>query len=553
MIETQPLNARRTVDAVIVGAGFAGLYAIYSLTRLGLKVQAFEAGQDVGGTWYWNRYPGARCDVESEEYSYSFSDELDREWRWSARYAEQPEIHAYLRHVADRFDLRRHIGFETRVVSQVWDETRGIWTVTTNDGAQIEARFCVMASGNLTVPNYPDIPGLDQFGGTIYHSARWPQDAADFTGKRVALFGTGSTGIQIAPKVAAQAAHLYVFQRTPNFSIPAGPLGKLEAATAVPAHERRRKARATPFGLSNAVLSQQSALDATEAEREIKFETVWKSGGSQPFLATFRDLLTDIQANHTAADFVRRKIGQMVKDPATVQMLSSQDYPIGTKRPCVDTDYFATFNRPNVSLVDLRKTPIERITPTGIRTEGAELQVDALIFATGFDAITGALRNIAIQGRDMSLTEKWQDGPSTYLGLMTAGFPNLFIITGPGSPGVKSNMVCSIEHNVDWIADCISWMNRNAVSHIEPTAEAEQDWGRQVSEVAHRTLFPLADTWYNGANIPGKPRVFMPYVGGLHNYIAACDEIAAADYQGFVKAYATGEQSPERSQFAGLT
>jgi cyclohexanone monooxygenase len=525
------------VDIVVIGAGFSGLYMIYQARKLGFSVQGFEAGEDVGGTWFWNRYPGARCDVESLEYSYSFSPELEEEWDWSLRYAEGPEILAYLNHAADRFDLRRHIQFETRVVSQCWDDEQALWEVRSQDGGRVRARFCVMATGNLSTPRVPDFAGLDRFKGRWYHSARWPAEGVDFSGQRVALIGTGATGIQMAPKIAEQAKHLHVFQRTPNFSVPARNTA-LDADTLrdhrATYPQRRRQARETSFGVSRVPPPTKAAADMPGEERGEYYEALWRDGGSAYFLSAFTDLLLDEEANRTAAEFVRGKIRAIVKDPATAEMLAPKDHPIGTKRLCVDTDYFETFNRDNVTLVDVRRAPIIEITETGLRTADAHYDADAIAFATGFDAMTGALREIEIRGRGgQLLADRWSHGPTAYLGLMVAGFPNMFIVTGPGSPSVKSNMVCSIEQHVEWIADCLRFLAEEGHDAIEPEAEAEQDWVAHVNGVAARTLYPRADSWYSGSNIPGKPRVFMPYVAGIPAYIRVCADVAADNYRGF--------------------
>ncbi len=529
-------------DAVVVGAGFGGLYAAYRLSRDGLRIRGFEAGSGVGGTWFWNRYPGARCDVESLDYSFSFSPELQQEWHWSHKYAEQPEILAYLNHVADRFDLRRHFRFETRVVAQIYDEASNLWTVETADGAKLRTRFCVMASGNLSTPRVPDFPGIERFRGRWYHSSRWPTEGVDFSGQRVALVGTGATGVQMVPKIAAQASHLYVFQRTANYSVPArnAPLDpEVEQAHKQQYPELRRVARETGFCVAKAPLPTRSALSLPPSELQSTYQRMWDSGGSLAFLTCFTDIFTDLEANDTAGSFVRDKIRKTVKDRATAELLCPDDHPIGTKRLCVDTDYYESFNRPNVSLVDIRSAPIQEITERGIRTAAAEYEVDAIAFATGFDAMTGALREIDIRGRGgLRLREKWADGPTTYLGLMVAGFPNLFIVTGPGSPSVKSNMVCAVEQHADWIADCLAELDRSGYGIIEPDPAAERDWVAHVNEVADKTLYPRANSWYSGANIPGKPRVFMPYVGGVSAYIQICDAIVADGYRGFIRSVA---------------
>jgi cyclohexanone monooxygenase len=526
------------VDAVVVGAGFAGLYAVHRLAAMGLGVRCFEAGEGVGGTWFWNQYPGARCDVESLEYSYSFSDELQQEWTWSHKYAPQAEILRYINHVADRFDLRRHIRFNTRVLSAVFDETTDLWTLTASTGQTIRARYCVMASGNLSALRVPAFPGLNQFKGEWHHSSRWPADGVDLSGKRVGVIGTGSTGIQIIPVVAQTAEQLVVFQRSANFCVPARNVPLDEATdrhykSVYP--EKRRAARASIFGLANINMPPHSAQEVMASERTQRYEERWQYGGNQAFLTAFNDLLTNQDSNDTAADFVRRKIRETVKDPETAERLSPKTHPIGARRLCAGTSYYETYNQPNVTLVDVSASPIECITETGIRTATGEYALDAIIFATGFDAMTGALREIDIRGRDgLALKDQWLDGPSTYLGLMVAGFPNFFIVTGPGSPSVKSNMVFSIEQHVDWIADCIAHLRKGDVGPtIEALAESQSQWVAHVNEVANRTLYPLADSWYTGSNVPGKARVFMPYVGGIPAYRAICDDVAAAGYRGF--------------------
>jgi cyclohexanone monooxygenase len=529
------MRTERSLDAVVVGAGFAGLYMLHRLRGLGLSAQVFEAGDGVGGTWYWNRYPGARCDVESMDYSYSFCDELQQEWRWTERYAAQPEILSYINHVADRFDLRRDIKLATRVTSAVFDDATNRWTVETDQGDRVSARFCVMATGCLSDAQVPDVKGRETFAGPWYHTGRWPHGGVDFTGQRVAVIGTGSSAIQSIPIIARQAAHLFVFQRTPNYSMPA------QNAPLDPDYERgvkaaytdfRRQARESRVGFV-VERSGDSALAAPPDERQREYEKRWQRGGLG-FSAAYTDILTNKDANDTAAEFFRDKIRAIVRDPAVAAALTPTDYPLGTKRLCVDTDYYATFNRDHVTLIDLRKTPLEAITPRGVRTEAAEYAVDSLVFATGFDAMTGALLKIDIRGRGgVRLREKWAAGPRTYLGLSVAGFPNLFTITGPGSPSVLSNMIVSIEQHVDWIADCLVHLRAQHRQRIEATAEAEDNWVTHVNEVGHMTLYPLAKSWYMGANVPGKPRIFMPYIGGVGVYRQKCDEVAAAGYAGF--------------------
>lgn len=525
-------------DVVVVGAGFAGLYAIHRLRGLGLSVRAFEAGGGVGGTWYWNRYPGARCDVESLQYSYSFDEALQQEWVWTERYPSQAEILRYLDHVADRFDLRRHIAFGTRVAAAAWDEAAGRWTVSTDRGEAVSCRFVVMATGALSAARRPDIAGLEEFRGRWFHTGAWPHEEVDFTGQRVGVIGTGSSGIQTIPVVARQAAQVVVFQRTPNFSIPAWnrPLEpEVQQAWKARYAEMRAKARAT----RSAILYEygsRGALEVDEAERLAEFERRWARGGAN-FTHAFNDIFLNEASNAMAAEYVRGRIRSLVKDPAVAAKLCPTDHPIGTKRICVDTDYYATFNRPNVTLVDLREEPIEAVTAAGIRTRARDYPLDAIIFATGYDAVTGALMRIALRGRGgVTLQERWAAGPVSYLGLMVAGFPNLFTVTGPGSPSILTNVVVSIEQHVDWIAECLAHMAARGLTRIEATAEAEAAWVARVAEVAAGTLFPRAKSWYMGANVPGKPRVFLPWVGGFARYVEICDEVVARGYDGFATA-----------------
>ncbi len=528
----------QTFDALVIGAGVGGLYALHRLRdKLGMKVKVIEAGNDVGGTWYWNRYPGCRCDVESLEYSFSFDDDLQQEWSWPERYGNQPEILDYVRHVADRFDLRRDIQFETRVKTATYDRAANRWTVVTESGERFAAPICVMATGNLSIPRVPDFPGMESFKGTTYHTGLWPHEGVDFTGLNVAVIGTGSSGVQSIPIIAKQAKHLTVFQRTANFILPAqnGPMDReREARHKAQYPELRRAAYDTPFGIAGYPPPTKSALEASEEERNAAYEAKWAEGGSISFLYAYTDLLTDEAANETAAEFVRNKIRSIVNDPETAELLCPNDHPIGTKRLVLDTGYYETYNRDNVTLVNARKAPIEAMTPKGLRTTEAEYEFDAIVFATGFDAMTGALKEIDVTTTDgRSLTADWADGPHTMLGIMCAGFPNMFMITGPGSPGVKSQMILSCEQHVDWIVDCLSHMRSQGIAAIEPTEQAQADWSRHVVEVADRTLYPKANSWYMGANIPGKPRVFMPYVGGVHTYKKTCGQVAADGYPGF--------------------
>ena len=537
MPDVNPAPEPRAYDALIIGAGFSGLYQLLSLRdRLGMKVQVLEAGHGVGGTWYWNRYPGARCDSESHIYNYTFSKELFEGWEWSERYPEQPEIMRYMNYVADHFDLKRDIRFGTRVVGARYDDAAERWTVTTEAGETLTAQFLITAVGCLSTANVPDFPGLGDFAGQWYHSGEWPHEGVDFTGKRVGLVGTGSTGIQATPVIAEAAAHLTVFQRTANYSVPAqnAPLTPEFKQWVRQNHDEvRRATRSTTNGQAFAI-EDRSVFDVTPEERLAIYEAAWEKGGLQ-FRATFRDLLMDKAANDTAAEFLKNKIRQIVKDPATAALLADIDHPYAAKRPPIDSDYFASFNRDNVTLVDVRAAPIERITPTGIRTREAEYPLDIIVFATGFDALTGPLLKLNIQGRDgLPLAKAWEAGPRNYLGLQVAGFPNLFTITGPGSPSVLTNMPVAIEQHVDWITDCIAHMRAQGLTHIETNEAAMEEWVAKVNAAANATLLPQAHhSWYLGANVPGKPRVFMPYAGGLIRYRAICDEVVAKGYEGF--------------------
>mgnify|MGYP003700651107 CR=1 FL=1 len=531
------MTTARDLDVIIVGAGVGGLYAIHRLRGLGFNVRAYEAGTGVGGTWYWNRYPGCRCDVESLEYSYSFDPDLEQDWHWPQRYGAQPEILEYVNHVADRFDLKRDVVFNTRIKQARYDSKARRWTVETDKGEQASARYVIMATGNLSTPRKPDIPGIDSFKGAQYHTGLWPHEGVDFTGLRVGVIGTGSSGVQSIPIIASQAKQLNVFQRTANFSLPARNEPMTDAREQphkATYRERRRAAYDTPFGIAGYPPPTQSALDVSEEERNRIYEAKWQEGGSISFLYAFNDLLTNKEANDTASEFVRNKIRQTVKDPKTAELLCPNDHPIGTKRLILDTNYYETYNRDNVKLVDIRSHPIQEITPKGIRTEEGEFELDAIVFATGFDAMTGAMKEIDIQtDQGARIRDKWRDGPATYLGIMMADFPNLFMITGPQSPGVKSQMILSCEQHVDWIADCLTHMRDSQKSEIAPEPEAETGWVQHNNAVADATLYPLANSWYMGANIPGKPRVFMPYVGGVHTYKKRCDAVAANDYEGF--------------------
>jgi cyclohexanone monooxygenase len=523
-------------DAVVIGAGFAGLYALHRLRELGLSVTCLEAGDGIGGTWYWNRYPGARCDVESVDYSYSFSDELQQDWTWTERYASQPEILRYIEHVADRFDLRRDVRLNCRVSSARYLEENGLWSIGLDDGESMLARYCVMATGALSAVNFPPIPGISEFRGSLLHSARWNAVPGGFTGRHVGVIGTGSSGIQLIPELAREAERVVVFQRTANFCMPARNTAlSPDALREVKSHypERRRRARTSYLGVPMDV-PHRSALEVSDQERRQAFEAGWQEGGANAVLTKFYDLAVDETANEFAAEFLRDKIREIVTDPETAEALLPHGYPIGAKRICVGSEYYETFNRENVSLVDLRKAPIQRFTSTELVTSSGSYELDAVVFATGFDALTGALLAIDVVGRrGVALRTAWADGPRTYLGLAVAGFPNLFCICGPQSPSVASNMVLSIEQHVDWIAACIDWVDAHGIAAIEPSVAAQDDWVDHVRKVAEKTLRVRGDSWYLGANIPGKPRVFMPYIAGVGAYRAKCDEVAAADYSGF--------------------
>ncbi len=523
------------VDIVVVGAGFAGLYMIHRARILGLSVRVFEAGTDVGGTWYWNRYPGARCDVESMEYSYSFDDDLQQEWEWTEKYAGQPEILRYAQHVADRFDLRRDITFSTRVVAAEFEESGAIWSVDTDSGERVSSRFLVMATGCLSSANVPAIDGAESFRGPSFHTGQWPHEGVDFTGRRVGLIGTGSSAIQSIPVIAAQAAHLTVFQRTPNYSVPARntPIDPGHVRHVKENYAELREANRQQQAAFGATFrrSGESALSVDDATRNAEFERRWDEGGFA-FMSSFNDFLLSQESNDLLAEFVRGKIRSIVHDPETAESLLPRQV-IGCKRLCLDTGYYETFNRDNVSLVDISTTPIERITERGIVVDGVEHEVDAIVYATGFDAMTGSILKVDIRGRGgRPLREAWEAGPLTYLGVATAGFPNMFMVTGPGSPSVLTNMIVSIEQHVEWICDAITRVLHDGHATIEADADAQEDWVRHVNAIAGMTLYPSCNSWYLGANVPGKPRVFMPLLG-FPAYAARCNQVAESGYEGF--------------------
>ena len=521
-------------DVVVVGAGLAGLYQLKRLRDTGFSVIAIEAGSGIGGTWFWNRYPGLRCDVESMTYSYSFDDAIQREWTWTNRYAEQSEILRYINYVADKLDLRKDVTLLSRITRADFDEKGNFWTLTAENGDRYSAPICVMATGCLSIPNMPHLSGLKDFNGQWYHTGVWPTKPVDFRGRRVGVVGTGSSGVQCIPVIAEQAAHLTVFQRTPNFSIPAWNRPLSQTATDIwkaTYPELRERARTSPVG-DVFTPPTISALAVSDAERTAEYERRWQDG-SFGFLSAYNDLLHNEESNRTAADFFRRKIREKVKDPKRAELLSPSE-DLGTKRLCVDTNYFETFNRDNVGLVNLKAEPIVEITATGVKTTKADYGLDIIVFATGYDAMTGALLRMNIHGRDgLALNQHWADGPRTYLGLAVPGFPNMFTITGPQSPSVVTNMLVSIEQHVEWIADCIAWMRDNGLARIEATREAERAWMAHAQETADATLFPRANSWYLGSNIAGKPRVCMPYVGGAGAYRKISEAVAAEGYRGF--------------------
>jgi cation diffusion facilitator CzcD-associated flavoprotein CzcO len=529
------VNLDAPLDVVVVGAGFAGLYALHKLRTQGLSVRVLEAAPEVGGTWYYNRYPGARCDVESVDYCYSFSDELEQEWNWTEKYATQAEILSYLSWVAGKLDLRRDIVFNTRVVSAVFDETTLRWTVTTDGGQVLSARFCVMATGPLSDAMTPNFSGLDTFAGEIYHTAHWPHDPVDFTGKRVAVIGTGSSGIQSIPIIAEQAAHLYVFQRTPNYSVPAGnkPLFAEELDHIKASYAERRRLSWRSGGGSPHITAPKPTMECTPEERRVAFEKRWQLGGVL-FSKTFPDQMIDLAANEEARKFYEEKVRAVIDDPTLADMLIPNDHPIGTKRICTDSNYFQTFNQPHVSLVSVRATPIESVDASGINTTDAHYDLDTIVFATGFDAMTGALGKIDIVGRGgATLRDDWAYGPRTYLGLGVDGFPNLFLISGPGAPAVLANMVLHAEAQVNWISEAVTYLDTHGYAAIEATPDSVDGWVTECARRAESTLFTKANSWYMGANVSGKPRVFMLFVGGFAVYNDICAEVADAGYKGF--------------------
>ncbi|WP_096200742.1 flavin-containing monooxygenase [Bacillus sp. FJAT-45350] len=529
-------NSIESVDAVVIGAGFSGLYMLYRLREAGLTTRVYEAAGGVGGVWYWNRYPGARCDSESLYYNYTFSEELYKEWSWTSRYPEQPEILRYLNFVADKFELRPDIQFNTRVSSAYYDEETNRWQVQTEQGETVSAKYFITGVGCISTANLPNIKGLDEFKGEWYHTGHWPHEKVDFTGKRVGVIGTGSSGIQSIPVIAKEAEQLTVFQRTPQFSVPAKNFlydPEFIKNSKDNYSHIRRQFQESVAGLA-AGYSERSVLDDTPEEREKVLQAAWDKGG-WAILFAYNDLLMNEDGNKLVAEFIRSKIKEVVHDPETAEKLTPTHY-YGTKRAIIDTDYFETYNRENVSLVDVKKASIEEITPNGIRTSDEEYELDAIVFATGFDGMTGSLFKIDIRGRDgVSLKEKWENGESTrtYLGIATAGFPNMFMLTGPESPSVLGNMPAAIEQHVEWVMECINHLQENNVGTIEAAIEAEETWSNHCKELADQTLYTKTDSWYTGANIAGKARGFQIYVGGYGPYRQICDDIASKGYEGF--------------------
>ncbi|MBD0415178.1 flavin-containing monooxygenase [Oryzicola mucosus] len=523
----------RRLDVVIVGAGFGGLCAVHKFREMGLDIQAFEAGGDVGGVWYWNRYPGARVDLPSIDYCFSFSPEIEQEWTWSEEFAAQPELLAYMNFVADRLDLRKHYKFNTRVSRAIWDEQRRLWQVFTENGEVYEATYCIMATGPLSVPRDPDIPGLSHFKGTLLRAARWPHEPVDFTGKRVGVIGTGSTGIQIVQEVGPEAGELFVFQRTPSFSMPMRNQ-KLEPDYVAEVKRHYPGLRAAALNSAVGGLRPQSTrafFSVTPAQRRALLEDAWKQGGLT-ILGTFSDLLTNPEANEHVAEFLREKIGEIVEDKATAEKLKPRGYPVFARRPCLDSSYYETYNLPHVHLLDCVEDPIEEITEKGVRLRSGEVELDMLILATGYDGLTGALTAFDVVGRNgLSVRDKWRDGAHSYLGLLIAGFPNLFMTTGPNGPAALANIVRISENDVNWIASAMNFMEKHGLATIEVTQEAEGRWMDIVYDLAQRSLLTKAKTWYVGANVAGKAQGLSLFTGGFPKYAEYCAAAARANYQ----------------------
>ena len=535
----QPLRASGPVehyDAVIIGAGVSGMYALHHLREMGLSVRVYDGASGVGGTWWYNRYPGARVDGPgSPFYCYTFTEDLMKEWDWEETQSEQSAVLAYLEHVADRYDLRRDIQFETWVQDARYDEAVQRWMIETSTGVRASAQFLICAVGALSTANVPDIPGIDGFAGETYHTGRWPHEPVSFQGKRVAVIGTGSSGIQAIPEIAKEAAHVTVLQRTAQYAFPAGnrPITPEEMAEARANWETVRAKMYAHSGGFPADPHTRSALEATPEEREALYERLWQRGSFRFFLESYNDIAINEEANKTMADFVKAKIRAIVRDPETAEKLMP-DHFVMTKRPILDNGYFETFNRDNVTLVDLREDPIERFTPTSVVTRSNEHPIDMLVLATGFDAISGSMLRLDPKGRGgMSLKERWRDRFHNYLGLTIGGFPNLFMIHGPGSPGVFYNMPLGAERQLGWIGKCMRYLRERQLGAIEPTTNSEEAWAAEVSALANATLFPRTDSWWTGANVPGKPRYFSAYLGGSL-YYQRIAEVASKDYEGLV-------------------
>jgi len=523
-------------DALIIGAGVSGLYAIHHLREMGLSVRAYDGARDVGGTWWYNRYPGARVDGPgSPYYCFTFTDELMKEWDWEETQSEQSAVLAYIDHVADRFDLRRDIEFETWVKDARYDEAKQRWTIETSTGKRASGRFLICAVGALSTANLPDIPGIKDFAGETYHTGQWPHEPVSFAGKRVAVIGTGSSGIQAIPEIAKEAAHVTVLQRTAQYAFPAGnrPLTPEDMAQARANWESTRATMVAHPGGFPSNFQTRSALEATPEEREARYEALWQRGSFHFFLESYNDIATSEEANKTLSDFVKAKIRKIVRDPKTAEKLIPNHF-VMTKRPILDNGYFETYNRANVTLVDLREDPIERFTPTSVVTRSGEHPIDMLVLATGFDAISGSMLRLDPKGRGgVSLKEKWKERFHNFLGMTIGGFPNLFMIHGPGSPGVFYNMPLGAERQMGWIGSCIRHLREQGLGTIEPTAESEAAWGAETTALANFTLFPRTDSWWTGANVPGKPRYFSAYLGGSLYYQRIAD-VANKDYAGFV-------------------
>ena len=531
-IEYRMNHHNEELDVIIVGAGFSGLYMLYKMRKMNLKALIIERASDAGGTWFWNRYPGARCDIESIEYSYSFSDELQQEWNWSNRYSDQSEILDYVNYVVKKFNLKENIVFNTSVKSATFDENLKNWIVET-DSKSYSSKFCVMATGTLSSIKQPNFDGLENFKGDWYVTGEWPHEKLDFTSKKVAIIGTGSSAVQSIPVIAEEAKNLTVFQRSPNYTIPANnrPLTEKELSNAKSSYDQiREKAKYTRAGIGYNQFEERKLLDLSSEEIKKELNNRWKIGGQEIFTAGFTDVGVNVEANKIVADFVKSKIKEIVKDPNVAELLSPED-AIGCKRLCADTNYFETYNRENVELIDLNSNPINSITENGILTKNKEFKFDTIIFATGFDAMTGALQAIDITGKNgKKLKQVWKDGPKSFLGLLINGFPNLFTVTGPGSPSVLTNMMVAIEQHVEWISNCINFLSKSNLKEVEADELFQIEWMDHIEEVAKNTLRYTCNSWYVGANVPGKKRVFMPYAGGFGKYREKCDEIAENNY-----------------------